>query len=58
MNLLSLVMISSSSIQSVLPGCLQGNTILAMDFMEMGTLWENLLRKNRSGQHAFQFYQR
>ena len=34
---------------------LQGNTILAMDYMENGNLWEQLPRTNKSGQHIFQW---
>ena len=36
----------------------QGNTILAMDFMELGTLWEQLTRMNKAGQPIFQWYHR
>ena len=32
----------------------QGNTILAMDFMENGTLWDQLPRTNKAGQHICQ----
>ncbi|CAK0772056.1 hypothetical protein CVIRNUC_003924 [Coccomyxa viridis] len=32
-----------------------GNTILAMDFMENGTLWDQLPRTNKAGQHIFQW---
>ena len=34
---------------------LQGNTILAMDFMENGNLWDQLPRTNKAGQHIFQW---
>ena len=37
---------------------LQGNTILAMDYMENGNLWEALPRLGRSGQPIFQWYHR
>ena len=33
----------------------QGNTILAMDFMENGTLWDQLPRTNKAGQRIFQW---
>ena len=39
-------------ILTVLP---QGNTILAMDFMENGNLWDQLPRTNKAGQHIFQW---
>ena len=35
--------------------CAQGNTILAMDFMENGTLWDQLPRTNKAGQRIFQW---
>lgn len=38
--------------------CVQGNTILAMDYMENGNLWEALPRLGRSGQPIFQWYHR
>ena len=34
---------------------LQGNTILAMDYMENGNLWDQLPRTNKAGQHIFQW---
>ncbi len=34
---------------------MQGNTILAMDFMENGNLWDQLPRTNKAGQHIFQW---
>ena len=37
---------------------LQGNTILVMDYMEMGTLWENLPRRNRKDEYVFQWQNR
>lgn len=47
------------------PGCwheamlaAQGNTILAMDFMERGSLWDLLPRPNKAGQRPFQFQNR
>ena len=33
----------------------QGNTILAMDYMENGTLWDQLPRTNKAGQRIFQW---
>lgn len=36
----------------------QGNTILAMDFMERGSLWDLLPRPNKAGQRPFQFQNR
>ena len=37
---------------------LQGNTILAMDFMDNGNLWDALPRVGRSGKNIFQWHQR
>lgn len=34
----------------------QGNTILAMDFMDNGNLWDALPRIGRHGQPVFQWY--
>ena len=33
----------------------QGNSILAMDFMENGTLWDQLPRTNKAAQHTFRW---
>ena len=33
----------------------QGNTILAMDYMENGTLWDQLPRTNKAEQRIFQW---
>ncbi len=34
---------------------MQRDTILAMDFMENGNLWDQLPRTNKAGQHIFQW---
>ena len=36
----------------------QRDTILAMDFMEGGSLWDLLPRTNKAGQRPFQFQHR
>lgn len=36
----------------------QGNTILAMDFMDNGNLWDALPRIGRNGRPIFQWYGR
>ena len=36
----------------------QRDTILAMDFMEGGSLWDLLPRTNKAGQRPFQFQNR
>ncbi len=36
-------------------GVVQGDTILAMDFMENGNLWEALTRLGRNGRPVFQW---
>lgn len=33
----------------------QGNTILAMDYMDNGNLWDALPRQNKDGRHIFQW---
>lgn len=37
---------------------MQGDTILAMDFMDNGNLWDALPRIGRNGKHIFQWHQR
>ena len=37
---------------------MQRDTILAMDFMEGGSLWDLLPRTNKAGQRPFQFQNR
>ncbi|BDA50369.1 probable leucine-rich repeat receptor-like protein kinase PEPR2 [Coccomyxa sp. Obi] len=37
---------------------LPGNTILAMDYMDNGNLWDALPRIGRTGKHIFQWHQR
>lgn len=36
----------------------QGNTILAMDYMDNGNLWDALPRKTKDGRHIFQWNNR